>query len=783
MMRVPFQSMAPAAGMTAIAFALAASQPALAADAASNDAAPAEAAPQTTGVAEITVTAQRREQKLQDVGLSITAIGSKDLLKMGIVTSSDLSKVAPGVSLESANGGGVNANLSIRGITQTDFSPSQESPNSLYIDDIYLSSPNEGAFTLYDLNHVEVLRGPQGTLFGRASSGGLVNFLTTRPSKDWNGYFDVGYSSYNDVYAEAAVGGPISDTVRFRLAGRGERADGYVHNISGGPDAKESRFYGVRGQIEADLTPNFNARLEVSYDANPKHRDGNYVLFPTQGVPGTGAQPVFLPITTPYGGPSGPYVLKQTPWHSAFNDLNRLQNHRFSTSLYLTADLGAAKISSITNYTKFGFTYSEDCDGTPINICNYGYSQNLDQFSQELRLNGKTSNLEYTAGLFYLRTRQTAPQTFVYPDLSGTQYAYNVSNFVHQAVDSWALFGQAEYKFTDKLKLTAGVRYTHEIKSFSSDVFFNELGGLYTGGDPITSATQLYSFNSAGAFDILGNTADGSLSRHSEGLWTGKIQLDYKPVREVLLYAGVSRGAKAAGFNTNAGGFLLVPQTPFRSEYLYAYEIGEKSQLLDNKLRLNLSGFYYDYHHYQGYAFQGLQSVVGNYDGYFTGGEFEIVLAPTPDLDISLSGTVLRTRLRGVQSTYQPAGTLSVEQSTMAPHETIYGSITKRFELPFGTLSATWDGNYIGSRYASIDNNALTYIPSAFEHNARLTLEVKDKGLTFSLFVNNISNKYKVVFANDATTANTWNPSAGIGWQLRNYDKPRWIGGSIRKTF
>ena len=780
-MRALFQSMTSSVSVTAIVLALGAANPALAADAP-----PAEAAAPTAGasagVAEITVTAQRREQKLQDVGLSITAIGSKDLQKMGIVTSSDLSKAAPGVSLESANGGGVNANLSIRGITQTDFSPNQESPNSLYLDDIYLSSPNEGAFTLYDLNHVEVLRGPQGTLFGRASSGGLVNFLTTRPSKDWNGYADVGYSSYNDVYAEAAVGGPISDTVRFRLAGRGERADGYVHNASG-PNAMEKRFYGIRGQIEADLTPDFNARLEVSYDANPTHRDGNYVLFPTQGVPGTGAQPVFLPSNTPYGGPSGPYVLNQTPWHSSFNDLNRLQNHRFSASLYLTANLGAAKVSSITNYTKFGFSYAEDCDGTPINICNYGYSQQLDQFSQELRLNGKTNNLEYTLGAFYLKTRQSVPQTFVYPDFSGTNVAYNVSNNVYQSVDSWAVFGQTEYKFTDQLKLTAGVRYTHEVKSFSSVAVFNELGGLYTGGQAITTPTTLYSFSSAGAFDILGNTADGSLARHSEGLWTGKIQLDYKPVREVLLYAGVSRGAKAAGYNTNVGGFLLAAQTPFRSEYLYAYEAGAKNQLLDNKLRLNLSGFYYEYHHFQGYAFQGLQSVVGNYDGHFVGGEFEIVVAPAPDLDISLSGTLLQTRLHGAQSTYQPAGTLSDEQGTMAPHETIYGSITKRFELPVGTLSATWDGNYVGSRYASIDNNIMTYIPEAFEHNARLSLDIKDKGLTVAVFVNNISNKYKVVFANDATTANSWNPSAGIGWQLRNYDKPRWVGFSIRKTF
>ena len=152
------------------------------------------------GITDIVVTAQRREQNSQDVAVAISAIGGADMRKLGITSSQDIGNAVAGVTLNASIGGGTaNANLVVRGVAQTDLSATAESPNSIYIDDVYLSSPNAAGFAVYDLSRIEVLRGPQGTLFGRASSGGLANFITTKPSKEWGGFVDLGYSSYDTI--------------------------------------------------------------------------------------------------------------------------------------------------------------------------------------------------------------------------------------------------------------------------------------------------------------------------------------------------------------------------------------------------------------------------------------------------------------------------------------------------------------------------------------------------------------------------------------------------------
>ena len=156
---------------------------------------PVIAAAQQSALEEIVVTAQRREQNMQDVGVSVTAVTGDAARALGVTNSKDIAQIAPGVLFDSTAGGAVNSNLTIRGVSQSDFSANQESPNSIYIDDVYVSSSSAASFPLYDLARIEVLRGPQGTLFGRASSGGLVNFITNRPTEDVDGYIEIGRAS------------------------------------------------------------------------------------------------------------------------------------------------------------------------------------------------------------------------------------------------------------------------------------------------------------------------------------------------------------------------------------------------------------------------------------------------------------------------------------------------------------------------------------------------------------------------------------------------------------
>jgi iron complex outermembrane recepter protein len=202
---------------------------------------------------EIVVTAQKRAQNVQDVPIAITAITGEQMAQFGMTSAKDIQNIVPGVILDSTSSGGVATNLTVRGISQSDYSANQESPNAIYIDEIYLASSGAAAFPLYDMDRVEVLQGPQGTLFGRNATGGLASFYTARPTKDFQSYAEVGFWQFNEGFFEGAVSGPISDRVRVRLSGRDEENSGWWQNSDPGQhNTFETRFRGARAQIDAE---------------------------------------------------------------------------------------------------------------------------------------------------------------------------------------------------------------------------------------------------------------------------------------------------------------------------------------------------------------------------------------------------------------------------------------------------------------------------------------------------------------------------------------------------
>jgi iron complex outermembrane receptor protein len=733
---------------------------------------PALAEGADSALEEVIVTAQKREQNLQDVGVSVTSVSSEQLRNLGIVNSRDIAKLAPGVVFDSTASGDVDANLTVRGVSQSDYSANQESPNAVYIDEIYIGASSESAFTFYDLDRVEVLRGPQGTLFGRNATGGLIDFLTAKPTKTFQGYVQAGGGDFGEAFIEGAVSGPISDTVRFRLSGKDEQGSGWWKNyLPGGKNTFAKNFQGLRGQLEADLTDNLLARLTISYDGDPRHREGvyyppNYYVSPTTGLPTP--QPPNLDVwgTGPGNNLSG-YRSPYAPGpHGAFNNVGFLANKRFASTLRLEWKHDSFNVTSLTNFTNFSFAYDEDCDGGPVDYCQFPFGQHLKQWSEELRATGTTGSLTWYTGLYYLTIDQTVYINFLFPSLAGTDFAFSDTNQIAQRTTSVAPFAQIEWKFADSLRLTAGARYTHDRKTFDSKVYFFELGNGYSGGTGTTIFNPpllVYDFSAASV---------GNAATETNGLWSGKLQLDYTPAEGKLIYAGISRGVKGAGFNTNVSGNLTNAATPFGPETMYAYEVGEKFDLLDKHLRINGSVFYYDYRDFQGFAFNGLQGVVGNYNGHFAGGELEVLSSLPWRIRANLGVSYIESLLHNVPTAYTG---VRDEQGVLAPHWMVMGGLQKAATLGPGTLALVWDFNYVGDRYASVDNNPATFVKGSFMHNARLTYDLDNARLQFAVGVDNISNVARENFTFDLIS------SAGI--LLNSYAPPRWWHASITKKF
>jgi len=617
------------------------------------------------------------------------------------------------------------------------------------------------------------LRGPQGTLFGRNSTGGLAHFITAKPTDTLEGYAEAGVGDYSQWFLEGAVSGPISDRVRGRLAGRAEEADGWWKNRApGGEDTFAKKFGGVRGHLEVDLSDNLLGLFSLGYDRNRPAAYGTYkaqnfyvdengraaALPADLDAFGTGPGNNVVGYRDPYG--SGP--------ESAFDDLGSTSKERLSPTVQLDWNVGDLTVTSLTNYTDFKMDYSEEDDGSPIEYIVVPKStQDLKQWSQELRLTGNAAGVDWTTGLYYLDIDQNIFQRISFPVLAGEDFAYDSQNEIVQETKTIAAFGQLEWMLTDVVRMTFGARYTRDEKTFDSQAFFNELGNGYEGG--VGSTVFSPPLN---VYDFSESTV-GSLAKIDEDLWSGKLQFDYLPSDRALFYASVSRGVKGGGFNTNLGAGLSIDETRFDSESVISYEIGSKLDFLDNRLRINSSIYYYDYSDFQGYAITTLTSTVSNYDGEIYGAELEVNAVLPGDIRLDVAVAYVETELRQVPTAY--AGILN-QESVLAPNWTANGALNKEFRVGAdSSLEVQWSFDYLDERYTSVDNNAATLLKSSFIHNARVSYLLEDMGLEFAASVNNIGDEHREVFSYDNTTSS--------GYRLVSLGLPRWWGISVRKSF
>jgi iron complex outermembrane receptor protein len=687
-------------------------------------------------LAEIVVTAQKREQNLQDVGTSVTAFDANALARLGLRDVTDIVGQVPGLQFNQF--GATVTIYNIRGISQNDFNDHQEAPVAVYNDDAYVASTGALAGTLFDLQRVEVLRGPQGTLFGRNATGGLIQYISNKPTDQPQGYLDLTVGNFGEIDSEGAIGGPITDTISTRASFATSHHDGYITNRIG-PSIADQKQYAARLQLRIKSSENSEILVKLHALTNDNEVAGNYSW--AASVPDATGRGVFVPGGADFFGYTNP---SNDPFNQAEDRRGIFNRTLWGATVHGVWNFDAFTLTSVSDYLRVQKRYGEDSDVSPNPIFNYDVLYHFQQFSQELRLNGNVGGFRWVGGLYYLNYRSTdTGTTSLIEPIGFGQAHFTLRN------SSPSAFAQLEYDLTDQWTVIGGARYTADIKSFDYDYFCE------------TCAPQDQRLHYVSpAFPQ---------AKRTFNIPTGKVELDYKPVPGVLLYGSVSRGAKGGGWSAPTASTVDPNTLPYNQEKLTSYEVGFKSTFWDDRARLNGAVFYYDYKDYQGFFLNVATTVVENVDAKEKGGELEFAVVPVHGLNLQLGVSHLETM---VPHTPTPAGDLVPTQMPQAPHWSF--NAVARYEWPMfgGVMSAEADTKWNSYQYLELINAPVDLQPSYAVSNARLGFATADGHWDFSAFVKNLADARYRMYNLDL--------SGFIGVNQGVYGPPRLYGASFR---
>lgn len=725
---------------------------------------------------EIIVTAQKREQSLQDVGVAVTAFTGDQIRQLGFTNTTDVVSMTPGLNYTVPNAESSQINFFLRGVGLNDFADANENPVAVYVDEVYRPAMGGLSFQLFDMERVEVLRGPQGTLFGRNTTGGVVHYLSVAPGDELDGYFNVTAGDFSQIKLEGAIGGPFSDTVAGRLSVASNQHDGWTENRAG-PDYNETDAQAVRGQLL--FTPSNSVELLIGAwwsdnDANVGAWQHQATRFNANGesVP-LGANEQDMSVDCNADGVldagdarPGPgtdcFGYRDTdgdPWAGDYDRDGRVEVETSGVSATLDWDLAdGLTLTSITAAQSVDRLQSEDTEAGPFPLILPTFAASTDTFTQELRLAGGSETVRWLAGLYYFDNEVDGHYDL---DLTNLGFIFFDANY-KQETDSLALFGQVEFDLNDEWTLLAGVRFENEEKTL--DYLNTDESGLFE-----------FLFGSDVAFDFGPDTV-GDLAKHDNDSVSGKIELDWRPGEDLLLYGSISQGIKSAGFNV---GFLdqtflfasnTVDTIPFGEETLRSYEVGFKSTIFDGRARFNGSAFYYDYEDFQTFRFELLNQVIFNADAEVSGAELELQASPAEGWDIALGLSLLDATAEGIPSAVD--GTPRERNMVAAPE--LSANALVRYEWPAlgGYLAVQGWANYQDEIYYDIQNVPVSREDGYTVSNLRFGYTSGDGVWELAAFAHNITDEEYLSYTFDFTGT--------FGFNQQAYGPPRWVGVSLQ---
>jgi len=605
----------------------------------------AAAAPEASGLEEIVVTAQRRAENVQDVPIAISAFTATELANRGVNETLDLIQYVPNMFGSNNTGLGSANAYYLRGLGNTETIATFDPPVGTYVDDVYLSRQNGNNFGFFDVERVEVLRGPQGTLFGRNTTGGAVNVILKRPGDEFGGFAEAGYGRFDKKFLRGSVDLPVSDMVSFKLSGYWQNDDGYVKNTTTGDKLNDSDGAGLRGAVQLRLTDNITWNGAVAWTSS----DGENLLnFDCDPAAPTNCKGRF--VTTGYketgtAGASQFAAGAVTGRKANFNLGNNVDQILATSNFEIAGDNHTLNlITGIVDLKqKFGLDFFDGRGGpnlvTPnpavarfarggFVILNDGHHK---QFTQEVKLNGKLFDgaIDYVTGLYLYDEKNTTNFADLF-SLSPALQLVLADRILGNKTKAEAGYAQFDGHVSDTITLTAGIRYTSERKTLTV------VDNRASCNDGTVEATCIVNANLT--------AANGRVipTKLSTKLWTPRFALNWKPNDDTLFFASATRGFKSGGWNARA----TTPSQllPFDPEKVWSYEGGAKQTLFNNMLRINATIFRIEAKALQtpsalvNPATGAITFITQNFADYRnTGVEYEISAAPVDGLNLFLN--------------------------------------------------------------------------------------------------------------------------------------------------
>jgi iron complex outermembrane recepter protein len=712
---------------------------------------------------EIIVTAQKREERLRDVPMSITAATAEQLQSRGVTTTDDLAKIVPGFSAQKTNNG--LPIYFIRGVGFFDASLGVSPAVTVYSDQSPIPFTPMARGAVLDLERVEVLKGPQGTLFGQNATGGAINYIAAKPTEALEAGVNLQLARFGSVNAEGFISGPLSSTVSARVAVRGEHGSDWQRNYFNGDTIGKRRF--LNGRAIVDWKPSEGAKFELQVtgwkDTSDSQQPQLSLYFPQTPV-SAGGRPTIFPIATFPVSPNDPRAAAWDTGSSFARD-----DWYFGASLRGDVDLSdTVTLTSISSYGKYRTALPQDGDATIYALDLVTTTGSIETYSQELRIAQSTGAFQWMLGGNYQHDTTSERQAFS-PVVDSNEQLFGITwdSFGmrnDQRIKTASVFASAQYQLSDTLTLQGSARYTDQKRAYSGctadlgdgDIAaaFSFLSFALTGSPQTILPGACITLNADGtpASIITGNLNEDNFS------WRGS--LNWKPSNSTLLYANITKGYKAGSFPTLAAA-VSTQLAGIKQESVLAYEVGAKIELADRKVQIDGAAFYYDYKDKQLTGFQSippfgpLPSLVSIPKARVQGAELNVILRPVSGLTVSVGGSYLKTKVMSDPLTpigpFGGAGTFVGQTFPLTPKWQGVADLEYKFPISGGSdayFGATVVGRtssksvLFGQQPAQAALEQLLVAPGYATLDLRAGIDLDANDIRLEIWGRNVTNRY-----------------------------------------